>query len=152
VNGWAVSGITTFQTGFPIRITSSDDLELMYSYGFELPGEPDMVKPFRATNPRGANNLYFDPSTFQPQALGTIGNSPRSVCCGPGINNFDVGMLKDTKLTEQTRLEFRGEFFNVVNHAQFMAPDGNISDGVDFGRVMLARDPRLVQFALKLLF
>jgi len=55
-------------------------------------------------------------------------------------------------LTERTRLEFRGGVFNVVNHAQFMAPDGNISDGVDFGRVMLARDPRLVQFALKLLF
>ena len=47
MNGWAVSGITTFQTGFPIRITSSDDLELMNSYDFELPGEPDIVKPFR---------------------------------------------------------------------------------------------------------
>jgi hypothetical protein len=152
VNGWAVSGITTFQTGFPIRVTSSDDLELMYSYDFELPGEPDMVKPFRTTNPRGPNNLFFDPTTFQPQALGTIGNAPRTVCCGPGINNFDVGMHKDTQLSEQTRLEFRGEFFNIVNHAQFITPDGNISDGADFGRVMQARDPRLVQFALKLFF
>jgi hypothetical protein len=152
VNGWAVSGITTFQTGFPIRIASSDDLELMYSYGFELPGQPDIVKPFHTTNPRGPNNLFFDPSTFQPQALGTIGSAPRSVCCGPGINNFDIGIHKDTQLTERTRLEFRGEFFNVVNHAQFMAPDGNISDGADFGRVMLAREPRLVQFALKLFF
>jgi hypothetical protein len=152
INGWAVSGITTFQTGFPIRITSSDDLELMNSYDFELPGEPDIAKTFRTTNPRGPNNLFFDPSTFQPQALGTIGNSPRSVCCGPGINNFDVGMHKNTQLTEQTRLEFRAEFFNIMNHAQFMAPDGNISDGGDFGRVMLARDPRLVQFALKLYF
>lgn len=152
VNGWAFSGITTFQTGFPIRITSSDDLELMNSYDFELPGQPDMVKPFQAINPRGQNNLFFDPSTFQPQALGTIGSAPRSVCCGPGINNFDVGMHKDTQLTEQTRLEFRGEFFNIVNHAQFIAPDGNISDGASFGRVMQARDPRLVQFALKLFF
>jgi hypothetical protein len=152
VNGWAFSGITTFQTGFPIRVTSSDDLELMYSYDFELPGEPDIVKPFRTINPRGSNNLFFDPSIFQLQALGTIGSAPRSVCCGPGINNFDVGMHKDTQITEQTRLEFRGEFFNVVNHAQFMAPDGNISDGGDFGRVMQARDPRLIQFALKLFF
>jgi hypothetical protein len=61
-------------------------------------------------------------------------------------------MHKNTQLTEQTRLEFRAEFFNIMNHAQFMAPDGNISDGGDFGRVMLARDPRLVQFALKLYF
>ncbi len=152
VNGWAVSGITTFQSGFPIRIASSDDLELMSSYDFEYPGEPDIVKSFRTINPRGQGNLYFDPSTFQSQALGTIGSAPRSVCCGPGINNFDVGVHKETRLTEQTRLEFRGEFFNFVNHAQFETPDGNISDGADFGRVMLARDPRLVQFALKLFF
>jgi hypothetical protein len=152
LNGWAVSGITTFQTGFPIRITSSDDLELMNSYDFEYPGEPNIVKSFRTINPRGQYNLFFDPSIFQPQALGTIGSAPRSVCCGPGINNFDVGIHKDTQLTEQTRLEFRGEFFNIVNHAQFMTPDGNISDGADFGRVMQARDPRLIQFALKLFF
>ena len=52
--------------------------------------------------------------------------------------------------TEQVRLDFRGEFFNIVNHAQFMAPDGNISDGADFGRVMLAQVPRSIQFAPKL--
>ena len=152
LNDWGISGIATFQTGFPIRITSSDDLELMNSYDFELPGEPDMVKSFRTLNPRGPDNLFFDPSIFQPQALGTIGNAPRSICCGPGLNNFDIAIHKNIKLTEQARLEFRGEFFNVVNHAQFLAPDGNISDGADFGRVMLARDPRLIQFALKLFF
>ena len=152
LNDWGISGIATFQTGFPIRITSSDDLELMNSYDFELPGEPDTVTSFRTLNPRGPNNLFFDPSIFQPQALGTIGNAPRSICCGPGLNNFDIAIHKNTKLTEQARLEFRGEFFNVVNHAQFLAPDGNISDGADFGRVMLARDPRLIQFALKLFF
>ena len=151
-NGWAISGITSFQTGFPIRITSSDDLELMSSYDFEYPGEPNIAKPFRTTNPRGAKNLFFDPSTFQPQALGTIGSAPRSVCCGPGINNFDVGVQKETQIAERARLEFRSEFFDAMNHAQFMAPDGNISDGADFGRVMQARDPRLVQFALKLFF
>ena len=152
LNDWAISGITSFQTGFPIRITSSDDLELMNSFDFEYPGEPDIVRAFHTRNPRGPNNLFFDPSIFQPQALGTIGSAPRSVCCGPGINNFDAAILKNTKLTETARLEFRGEFFNLVNHAQFMTPDGNISDGADFGRVMMVRDPRLIQFALKLLF
>ena len=151
-NGWSISGITTFQNGFPIRITSEDDNELMSSFDFEYPGEPDRVLPYRALNPRGAGNLFFDPATFQPQALGTIGNSPRSVCCGPGTNNFDVGVHKETQISERTRLEFRAEFFNTFNHAQFVTPDGDISDGGDFGRVMLARDPRLVQFALKLFF
>jgi hypothetical protein len=152
VNDWAVSGIASFQTGFPIRLTSSDDLELMNSFDFEYPGEPDRVGTLRTLNPRGPGNLFFNPAVFQPQALGTIGNSPRSVCCGPGINNFDVAVLKNVAVTESKHLEFRGEFFNIGNHAQFETPDGNISDGADFGRVMLARDPRLVQFALKLIF
>lgn len=84
--------------------------------------------------------------------LGTIGNAPRTICCGPGVNNWEFGFLKVTPVGERFRLEFRGELFNVFNHAQFFQPDGNITDGPDFGRVKRARDPRLVQFALKLFF
>jgi len=124
----------------------------MNSFDLELPGEPDIVKPFWTLNPRGPNNLFFHPSIFAPQALGTIGNSPRSVCCGPGIDNLDLALHKNTPVTERTRIEFRAEFFNIANHAQFVAPDGNISDGPDFGRVKRARDPRLIQFAVKLFF
>jgi hypothetical protein len=152
VNGWALSGITSFQSGFPIRITSSDDNELMNSFDFELPGQPDLVAPFRRLDPRGPGNLGFDPASFAPQALGTIGSAPRSICCGSGINNFDIALEKSTSVTEKTRLEFRAEFFNLVNHAQFFTPDGDISDGSDFGRVNRVRDPRLIQFALKFHF
>ena len=61
-------------------------------------------------------------------------------------------MHKNTGVTETTHIEFRAEFFNLLNHTQFLNPDGNSSDGVDFGRVKRARDPRLVQFALKYIF
>ncbi len=152
LNGWAISGITAFQSGFPIRITSSDDFELQSSFDFELPGQPDIVAPFRKLDPRGPGNLGFDPNSFAPQALGTTGNAPRTICCGPGLNNFDIAVLKETKLSERVGLQFRAEFFNVVNHAQFANPDGDISDGPDFGRVKRVRDPRLIQFALKLFF
>jgi outer membrane receptor protein involved in Fe transport len=152
LNGWSSSGIITFQDGFPIRITSLDDLELMYSYDFELPGEPDMVGKFKRLNPRGPGNYAFNQDAFAPQALGTIGSSPRTVCCGPGIDNYDFALHKDTVIHEQVHLEFRAEFFNIFNHAQFSKVDGNITDGVDFGRVTRARDPRLIQFALKLFF
>jgi len=60
--------------------------------------------------------------------------------------------LKITPLSERFKLEFRGELFNAFNHAQFFQPDGNFTDGSDFGRVKRARDPRLIQFALKLSF
>ncbi len=151
LNGWSVSGITTFQSGFPIRITSSSDLELENSFDFELPGEPDIIKPFHGMNPRGPGHFFFDPSTFAPQALGTIGDARRDICCGPGINNFDFAMLKKTPIGEKVRTEFRAEFFNIWNHAQFKQPDGNITD-TTFGQVLTARDPRLIQFALKFLF
>jgi hypothetical protein len=165
LDGWALSGITTFQTGFPIRITSSADNELMGSFDFELPGEPDQLKPFRTLRPQSSNscfsgscNYFFDPSTFtedtsiDPSLLGRVGNAPRTICCGPHISGTDFAVLKNIPVTEGTHFEFRAELFNVFNHTQFFNPDGNSTDGTQFGQVTQARDPRLVQFALKYLF
>ena len=169
LNGWSVSGITSIQSGTPIRITSNADIELQNSFAFLTAGEPDQIVPsFHTGSPRQSGcapgtagpkcpivpNQFFDPNQFSNATvpLGSIGNSARTVCCGPGINNFDFSLLKDTGITERSQLQFRAEFFNAFNHAQFQNPDGNISDGNTFGQVVRARDPRLVQFALKLLF
>ncbi|MGH9454661.1 MAG: hypothetical protein ACRD2O_11905, partial [Terriglobia bacterium] len=153
LDGWSVSGITTLQSGFPIRITSNADLELQNSFAFLTAGEPDMVAAFQSLNPRGPGHYAFTPLSFAPPPqLGVIGNSARTVCCGPPINDFDFAILKETRITESKQLEFRAESFNIFNHAQFLNPDGNISDGANFGTVVQARDPRLIQFALKLFF
>jgi hypothetical protein len=154
LDGWAMSGITTFQSGFPIRITEQDDIELQSSFDFETPGQPNIAAPFHKLDPRGPGNLGFNPDAFTENSVapGTIGNAPRTICCGPGINNWEIAFLKITPLTERFKLEFRGELFNAFNHAQFFQPDGNFTDGSDFGRVKRARDPRLIQFALKLSF
>jgi len=153
LNGWQSSGIVTFQSGFPVPITSSSDLELMDSDFFSFPGEPNQVAPLERLNPRGAGNLAFNPADFQqPAQEGIIGDAPRSVCCGPGIDNIDFSLMKDTVLKERYKLEFRAEFFNIANHAQFSKVDGDISDGATFGKVLQTRDPRLVQFGLKLIF
>ncbi len=158
LNGWNTSGILTFQTGFPVPITSASDYELQTSYFFQSAGEPDITGPFKKLNPRNPLNAAFDTSVFQdPSQYGVFGTSPRTVCCGPGINNFDFSLLKDTKFSERYNMEFRAEFFNLANHAQFTSVDGNISDGDvtkggTFGKVTRVRDPRLIQFALKLFF
>ena len=166
VDGWGTSGIFSFQGGFPIRITSSSDLELETSQDFEYPGQPDLVGKFKTQDPRKSGcargtsgstcevvaNQFFDPNAFADQALGTIGNAPRSMCCGPGISNADLALLRSAQLSEHKQLQFRAEFFNALNHAQFYVPDGNITDGSTFGQVTKARDPRLIQFALKFLF
>jgi len=169
VNGWALSGVTTIQTGFPIRIISSADNELMYSFDFELPGEPDQLKAFKTLKPQHTCftdptsgqvncNYFFDPSTFtedtsiDPSLFGRIGSAPRTICCGPHISNTDFALLKSFAISETKHVDFRAEVFNMFNHTQFFNPDGNSSDGTQFGQVTQARDPRLMQFALKLFF
>ena len=159
VNGWAVSGITSFQTGFPIRLESFADQELENSFDFEFPGKPDLVAPFHTLDPRTHNNYAFDPNSFalppltsSSTPLQLLGNAPRTICCGPGITNFDFSVQKVTPIGETKHIEFRAEFFNIFNHAQFLNPDGNITDGSDFGRVKHTRDPRNIQFALKFAF
>ena len=62
-----------------------------------------------------------------------------------------MSLLKDTRITERLSVEFRAEFFNVFNHAQFINPTGNINSST-FGMVNSARDPRIGQLALKMLF
>jgi len=173
LNGWTLSGTTTAQTGFPIRITDQDDNELYSSFDFETSGQPNLIAPFKKANPRGPGNLGFDPNSFSTGCidpadttnsqvlcsndpggvvLGTIGNAPRTICCGPSEFQTDLGILKNTSIGERYRVQFRGEIFNLFNYAQFYQPDGNTTDGSDFGRVKRARDPRLVQFALKFYF
>jgi hypothetical protein len=86
--------------------------------------------------------------------LGQPGNAPRRFFYGPGINNYDIAILKDVALTESKSLQFRMEGFNVFNHAQFYGPaavDGNIN-GSTFGQVVSAAPPRLMQFAVKFAF
>jgi carboxypeptidase family protein len=151
-NGWALSSILALQSGFPIRITSSSDQELMSSLNFESPGEPDQIAPLHRLEPQKSGGYFFDPSSFVDAPPGQIGNAPRTICCGPGIANFDLAVHKLFAVREGTNLEFRTEFFNALNHTQFFSPDGNITDGTTFGQVSRARDPRLIQLAMRLTF
>jgi Carboxypeptidase regulatory-like domain len=160
LNGWAFSAIVAYQTGFPILLSSQWDNELMNSLDFFYPGLPDQVAPFRTMDPRkNANHLFFDPSIFTndpthvssvtgTSLFGRIGDAPRTVCCGPTLSNVDFSILKAIPVGERKRFEFRAEFFNLFNHAQFISPDG-ISTDTTFGQVNQAREPREVQFALK---
>jgi hypothetical protein len=104
-------------------------------------------------NPRNGQP-YFNTTLFSPNVLGTQGNAARRPFYGPGVNNFDIALLKVTKLRESRSLEFRFETFNTFNHAQFDGSgsvDGNINDAT-FGKVVKAASPRISQAALKFLF
>jgi hypothetical protein len=157
--GWGISGITRFSSGFPVTLFNYGDNSLL---GAEPNGinnfgvdEPDFTPgPLDLNhNPRNGQP-YFNTSLFSLQPLGSPGNSPRRFFYGPGINNFDMALLKTVRLKESTSLQFRLEAFNVFNHAQFYGPasvDGNINS-TTFGQVVSAAPPRLMQAGVKLEF
>jgi hypothetical protein len=154
-SGWTVSSITHFATGLPVTLLETDDNSLLGTSGggpIQLPIDtPNYTPgPLTFTDPR-SGKPYFNTSLFSLDQIGQLGNAPRRFFHGPGINNWDITLGKDTKLTERSNLEFRADFFNAFNHAQFNQPDGNI-DHSTFGEISSAGQSRIVQFALKLGF
>jgi Carboxypeptidase regulatory-like domain len=152
-NDWAVSGITQFQTGFPIRLDTENDNELIASDFFLGTEAPQRVAPFVKENPKTNGGFYFNPTIFQdPLPLGTFNiGTQRTICCGPGLQDWDFAVHKQFQITESRYFQFRAEMFNIFNHTNFYNPDGHFSD-TTFGEITQAQDPRLVQFALKFFF
>jgi hypothetical protein len=154
--GWDLAGLTTLATGEPIRLSESDDRDLVgdFSFPFDTPSAANNGSHLYVNrNPR-SRQAYFNPAYFTPNPLGQVGDISRRFFSGPGIDNYNLSLLKDTKITENTQLQLRAEAFNVFNHAQFNNPSGSINNtGTGgFGYVTSARDPRIMQVALKLLF
>jgi len=153
LDGWEVSGITQFQSGFPVHIQDGNDVELTSSIDFSAAGTPDLIAPFHKLDPRqSSNHLVFDPASFSDNFLGRYGTARRTICCGPGLNNSDFSVQKEIPISESKRFEFRWDIFNVANHTHFFNIDGNITDGANFGTARKVADPRLMQFALKFYF
>jgi outer membrane receptor protein involved in Fe transport len=152
LDDWQLSGITQFQSGFPIRLQTQNDNELIGSLFFFGTGAPQMTgnKP-QILNPKTNGGLYLNPNQFADPTPGTFATTPRSICCGPGLNQWDVTLEKKVAITEAKYFEFRTDVFNVANKTMFDNPDGSFSDST-FGQIKHGRDPRLVQFALKFYF
>ncbi len=157
--GWELSGITRFSSGLPVTLINYGDNSLLgaepngiNNYGVD---EPDVAPGSLNLNHNPRNGLpYFNAALFSENALGTPGNASRRYFHGPGMENFDMALLKNLRLTESRSLQFRLEAFNVFNHAQFFGPlavDGNISSST-FGQVVSAAPPRLVQVGAKIVF
>jgi hypothetical protein len=150
--GWQFIGISRFSSGFPISLSQNGDYSLVGEGSTDTPnivGQVHTQDP-RNSGPNGANT-YFLPDAFASQDLGHFGTANRRFFHGPGLFNTDFAVLKSTKFTESMSLEFRAEFFNIFNHAQFKNPSGNFSND-NFGVVTSARDPRIGQLSMKFLW
>jgi hypothetical protein len=158
--GWSIAGTTRFSTGFPVTLYDDSDRSLLGTLGNginnylldtpEYNGSPLDIN----TNPKNGR-AEFNKSAFATETLGQLGNVPRRLFYGPGIDNFDMTLTKLLRVTESKSFEFRLEAFNVFNHAQFYGAasvDGEVNDTQTFGQVVSAAAPRLVQLAVKFAF
>ncbi|HET7207815.1 MAG TPA: TonB-dependent receptor [Terriglobales bacterium] len=167
--GWQINAIATFQAGNPFTLFSnsnSSQQNQVLTDGADL-DRPDINGPVTKFNPRNVQsftsdcgggtsvvgNYYINPTVFDCSGvpLFTFGTLGRNTIRGPGINNWDLSLMKRTSITERMKLEFRAEYFNAFNHTQFLNPDPT-GGASTFGQVVQTRDPRLGQLALKLLF
>ncbi len=157
VEGWEISGITTFQSGNPVDIIVTGAGPTGFATRrANLVGDPTLSSPTRTE--------WFNTAAFcSPGATGCVGpavfgNVGRNTITGPGFNNFDWSIIKTTQIKENLKVEFRTEVFDLFNHPNFGQP-GRVVGSTTFGVITNTRFPtgdsgssRQIQFALKLLF
>jgi hypothetical protein len=150
LGGWQLNGILTLQTGNPFNVTAGVDRSLS---GVNL-DHADISGPaatYGGSSHGAEVGRYFDTSMFSLPALGTFGSSGRNILVGPGLANFDAGLFKQFRIDESRHFELRWEVFNTFNRPNFLNPTASFSS-VNFGRILSARDPRIMQLAAKFYF
>jgi hypothetical protein len=156
-SGWSVSAIESLQSGFPFTP----------QLGYNPTNNGDSRDPIRPSwNPAfsgpvvlGSPNEYFNPNAFITPATGTYGNVGRDVLTGPRLAELDFSVLKNTKVSEKANLQFRAEFFNILNRANFSTPNAVVFTSATTvpaptaGVITAtATTSRQIQFGLKLLW
>ena len=156
-SGWSVSGIQTLQSGFPftpvLGYNPSNDGDS------RNPVRPSWNPAFTGTLIPGSPNQYFNPAAFIVPPTGTYGNVGRNTLIGPGVANLDASALKTTAISERVNLQFRAEFFNLLNRANFGTPNTVVFTSASAVPAPTAgvitstsTTSRQIQFGLKLLW
>jgi hypothetical protein len=145
---WQVSGNYSVQSGAPFTVNTSSDAAnngLAATQRPNISGDPN-------AGPKDPAQ-WFDKSIFSVPTAFTFGNMSRNAVVGPGLQAFDLALQKEFSLTEDTRLQFRWESFNLFNHPNFNIPNRTYTPtSTSFGKITSAQDARVMQFALRLMF
>jgi hypothetical protein len=154
LNGWNLSYITNWQSGFPFASFAEDD----NSFSAMGNDRPDItvanIKDTQLSPRRSHSSLineWFNTADFIPNAIGTYGNIGKDSLRGPRLFTTDLALLKNGKFGERVGYEFRAEFYNTFNNVNFGNPDAGLQDS-NFGQISSAGDPRILQMALKIKF
>lgn len=151
LGGWQSNAIYTASTGIPLTVRSGVDNNfdgVSGDFGDYRGGAWQLSKG-RSKQDQIAR--WFNTGVFATNAIGTIGSARRGQLRAPGDANLDYSLFKNLPVGEGKKLQFRAEAFNVLNHANLAAP-GTTVNSPSFGVISSASDPRILQFALKLIF
>jgi hypothetical protein len=162
VGGWQWSGIVTAQSGGPFTVRAGRDVSLN-GLGSDRASFTGTVDPYggNACGQSAPCVNYLNPAAFTLAPVGGYGNVGKGSLRGPKLVTWDTGLFKEIPVaSERVRFQFRAEFFNVLNHANFYNPGSSSSTNSvvpaytsgGFGTLTVAQDPRIGQLALKLLF
>lgn len=143
--GWNLSVIAAFQTGTPSTVIAPDTTNA-FPAG---PLRADLIGDPAAGG--GSISRWFNTAAFRQPAPNTFGTAGRNIVTDPGTQTIDTSVMKFFSPSERIRIEFRGDFFNVFNRANFNPP-GPTLNTANFGVISSAKDPRQIQFGLKATF
>lgn len=168
IRGWQLTGILTAQKGQPFTVYDGTDQSNTAGNN----DRPNVIGDWRVANAgvgawfnactilANGNRLNCQPGqspAWQIQPAGTFGNAGRNILSSPGLVNFDLGLYRQFQLTEKVGAQFRSEFFNLPNRANFFLPNATVTSSA-FGTLTQAADQpntgaqRQIQFALKIVF
>ncbi len=160
LGNWQVNGIVTAMTGTPFTVFDGNDFSVQGSApeisGF-FSNRPNVVAgqnpndgpktPSQWLNPNAFQRITQDPNSPVQQ----FGSAGRNIAQGPGYEDWDFSLFKNIRVAESKELQFRAEFFNILNHTNFRIPDSDMNSPT-FNQILEAQPPRLIQFALKFTF
>jgi hypothetical protein len=123
ISGWSANSVVTLQSGFPF--TPQLSYNPSNNGDSKNPIRPFANPAFHGNPIEGKPSQWFNPAAFiaPPNGSGFFGNLGRDSLTGPGIAAWDFSTFKDTAITERARLQFRAEFFNILNHSNFNTPN-----------------------------
>jgi hypothetical protein len=148
LNHWNVAPLVRYFSGLPVNPLSGKDNSLT-GVGND---RPDVISSTAYTEaPHGLLYQYLNPNLYANNATGKFGNAGHNSLRAPGYFNVDVAVTREFKFVERFTLHARAEAFNALNHPNFGAPNSTLSSAT-FGRILSARDPRILQASMKLIF
>ncbi len=160
LGGWSINGIASFYSGRPVGgSTASNGINTGRDNDFDgnatndrpnLVGDPVIAKKPSPAEVK-AGSPWFNTAAFQPNPLGSRGNSGRNTLTGPGSKNIDLALFRTFNIHEDHKIELRGEFFNVFNWVNLGTPVFTMTDR-NFGKILSAAPPRIVQLGIRYSF